>query len=104
MNSWATGLYLFIDHRHRHCARICVFCVSRLFTTEMRQDDRQPCKAGSLVGDSVHCGPLQTDGLFIRGGDSVAVETWGEVSDSSYLLLLEVIIGSFDLNVFRAVF
>ena len=55
-----------------------------------RQDDRQPCAASSLIGESVHCEPLWTDGPFIRGGDSAAVETWGEVPELSYLLLVEV--------------
>jgi len=36
-------------------------------------------------------GLLSIDGLFVRGGDSVANQTWGEAPDSSFALLLEVI-------------
>ncbi len=36
-------------------------------------------------------GLLSIDGLFVRGGDSVANQTWEEAPDLSYPLLLEVI-------------
>jgi hypothetical protein len=50
----------------------------------------------------LHFGPLYIDGLFIRGGDSAADQTWGEASDSSYLLLPEVIESSPIISTFRA--
>jgi hypothetical protein len=39
----------------------------------------------------LHCGPLYIEGQFIRGGESVALETWGEAPVLSYQLPVEVI-------------
>jgi hypothetical protein len=56
-----------------------------------RQEYRHSCRAAAFVGDNLHCGPLYIDGLFIRGGESVALETWGEAPVLSYRLPVEVI-------------
>jgi len=56
-----------------------------------RQEHCHSCRAAAFVGDNLHCGPLYIEGQFIRGGESVALETWGEAPVLSYQLPVEVI-------------